>query len=110
MSIENTIPIVEGSEESKIVRGVSIEKIVPFLSTVANQLSSFKHNEITSVRIMADASNSGVVHVDVYKDPVAGRSWPLLAGKEVDWPMRDLFDLRILIVSSGDKAYVIMER
>lgn len=108
--VENTIPVVEGSEEANIVRGVSIEKILPFTSTAANQQSDFKHNEITSVLILAAAGNAGVVHVDVYKDAVAGRSWPLAAGDEVGWSMRDLFDLRILIASSGDQVFVAMER
>ena len=110
MGIENTIAVVEGSEESKVVRGVAVEKIVPFTATAANQQCAFKHNEITSVLVLAAVGNAGAVHVDVYKEAVAGRSWPLAAGDEVGFSMRDLFDLRILVPLSGDKVFVLMER
>lgn len=75
-------------------------------STAANELWRGEHGPAIQVLVRAHPDNSGRVWVNLRQVPSSSDGWPLDANDWVKVTIRDMYHLRLLIVTSGDKVII----
>lgn len=84
-----------------------VSAIVNVLGVGANDDVTFADQSCTEVLILANASNSGDVWVNVGAAGAVDTGFPLDAGESISFSINNMTELQMRIISDGDKVIII---
>ena len=76
-------------------------------STGATEDVTFTDQATSEVMIMANASNSGDVWVNIGAAAAVDTGWPLDAGDAIRFSLNNMLELNLHIITSGDKVIIL---
>ena len=84
-----------------------VSAMINKVSTGATEDITFGNSPVSEVMILANKNNSGDVWVNVGASAGVDTGWPLDAGDMVKLPINNLSDLKLHVITSGDKVIII---